>query len=441
MSAVLSGTILGLLMGCTHPTERRPEVSHSIEERTGHAVGARDEVFTPAAPRGIDLDQPISVDEAVAVALWNNAEFQAALADLGFSRAEVIRAGQLTNPTFSILFPVGPKQLEFAAKFPLEALWLRPRRIAIAEGEAAALAQRLVASGLDLVRDVKLAACELDFARERLAVLENSARLRQDIGRLAEARVAAGDASGLEASQARIDAARAVGEQVRLERDLGLAEQHLRALLGLASREAPIRLKALPSPQGASWDVGELQTEALAARPEVRAAELSVEAAGKHVGLAKAELLALTAILDANGSGSDFEIGPGLELPIPILNQNQAARALADARVVRAAREYVAVRERILAEVRSAQTRMAAANRELLAWDQTLRVLRDAATQARKAHELGEVSRLAVFELERSEADARAQSWLVVTDYRRAEVALERAVGHRLSPGITTNTR
>ncbi|MCP5522603.1 MAG: TolC family protein [Verrucomicrobiales bacterium] len=457
--------LLSLLAGCTHPTDRRRYISRSLQQRTGEAPGDRDPAsLQPSVPPDIDLNRPITMDEAVAIALWNNADFQVALAELGFTRAEVIRAGQLTNPTFSILFPVGPKQLEFAAKFPVEAIWLRPRRIAIAEDQAAALAERLVAGGLDLVRDVRLAACELDLARERLKVLEESLRIRREIGHLTEARVAAGDVSELEAVQSRADVARAAGEQVRLQRDFNLAEQRLRGLMGLGSAEVPFQLQALPVPEDDAWDsvvtaggdeaagappvdgsrnekerLAVYQRAAFAARPELRAAELELEAAGRQVGLTKAELFTLSAIVDANGSGSDFEIGPGLEMPLPILHQNQAARALADARVARAARQYVAVRERVLAEVSAARTRMTSAREERHAWEGTLAALETAARQARKARELGELSRLATLELDRAELDARMQGRLVQSDYRRALIELERAVGHGYGPWYSDN--
>lgn len=78
-----------------------------------------------ALPPGTDLGRPLSDDDVAAIALWNNAAFQEVLAELGLARADVILAGQLTNPSFFMLFPAGPKQLEFYAKLPLEALWLR----------------------------------------------------------------------------------------------------------------------------------------------------------------------------------------------------------------------------------------------------------------------------------------------------------------------------
>ena len=68
-----------------------------------------------------------------------------------------MEAGFLRNPIFSLLLPVGPKQLEFTLNWPLEALWQRPRRVAAARLDVERVAQGLVQGGLDVVRDAKLA--------------------------------------------------------------------------------------------------------------------------------------------------------------------------------------------------------------------------------------------------------------------------------------------
>ena len=83
--------------------------------------------------------------------------------------------------------------------------------------------------------------------------------------------------------------------------------------------------------------------EALASRPDVRAAELRVEAAAKKLGWERSRILALSAVLDANGSGSEgFEAGPGVEGSIPLFDRNQGGRARASADLEVASRQYVA---------------------------------------------------------------------------------------------------
>jgi cobalt-zinc-cadmium efflux system outer membrane protein len=93
------------------------DVAESIRSRTGANVrlgGAE----APAIPAGVQVDDGLSRDEAVAIALWNNAAFQVSVSQLGFARADLADAGLISNPVLSLLFPWGPKQLEWTLRWP-----------------------------------------------------------------------------------------------------------------------------------------------------------------------------------------------------------------------------------------------------------------------------------------------------------------------------------
>ena len=94
-------------------------------------------------PELVDWEDGLSEDEAVTVGLWNNPAYRTLLADLDITRADVIQAAQLDNPQIMTLFPIGPKQWEFALRAPLDVLWLRPIRVAAAQLESARVAERL----------------------------------------------------------------------------------------------------------------------------------------------------------------------------------------------------------------------------------------------------------------------------------------------------------
>lgn len=378
----------------------------------------------------INIDDGIDQDEAVALALTNNPAFQDVLVDLGFTQADLIQAGLLTNPSFSILFPWGPKQLEFTATFPLEALWLRPRRVAVARLQADRAAETLVQQGLNLIRDVKVAYTDLMLARERARVADEALKLRQRIQDLSESRLRNGDLSELEASTARVDALRAHEEAQRARYDAQMVEQRLRLLTG--AKEGEFK----PKDEHITVDAAreELERRALAARPDLRAAELGIEAAGKRVGLAKAEIFAISGVLDANRTDRGIEMGPGAQLPIPIFNHNQAGIARARAEMERASWNYLAVKDRILLEVRDAYTRLAQAQAALAEWDQKiLPPLETTTRQAERAFELGNVSLLLVYENTRQLLTARVRHAEIEADLRRAHAELERSVGQRLA--------
>src|SRR5262245_38662986 len=121
-----------LLAAACAPVPPPRAVPPGLGERTGVALRSDFSAGT-SLPPGIDLDDGLSQDEAVAVALWNDPQFQIQLTDLGFARADLVEAGLLRNPVLSLLLPIGPKQLEATLKWPVEILWERPRRVAVAK--------------------------------------------------------------------------------------------------------------------------------------------------------------------------------------------------------------------------------------------------------------------------------------------------------------------
>jgi outer membrane protein, heavy metal efflux system len=413
-------------------------VSGELQARGGSPLSTNRNGGTQfSLPPQVTVDDGISESEAVALALWNNAAFNETLAELGFSRADLVQAGLLTNPNFSVLFPLGPKQLEFTATFPLEALWLRPKRVAVAKLQAERVAQTLVQNGLNLIRDVRVAYTDVWLAKERVRLSEAALEVRSRIGTLAEARLRAGDISELEAATARIDALRARDDATRAAREGEIAEDKLRGLLGLGA-EKRWNFAFESTQMGRLTNSDELERQALAARPDLRAAELSIEAAGKRVGLAKAEIFALSGILDANGKDSGgLDMGPGASLPIPIFNRNQGGIARARAELERAAWNYQSVKQRIHVEVQEAHDRFALAQATLEQWEQTIMPPLEATTkQSQRAFELGNVSFLLVQENARELINARARQAEIKAEGRRARAELERSVGHRLDTGL-----
>lgn len=422
---------LSVLIGCARPPIQSARISEDLLARTGQSLNTNATPQTVSLPPDIDIEDGVSESEAVVAGLWTNPAFNEALTELGVSRADLIHAGMLSNPTFSMLFPAGPKQLEFTATFPLEAFWLRPRRIAVARVQAERTAQLLVQRGLDFVRDIKFAYIHASLAQERARLAREALDVRSRISELSEKRLRGGDVSELEAATARVDALRAKEESARAQYDAQLALEKLRLLTGLPA--AP-KLSAARVAPPVTTSLDQLERLALAARPDLRASELAIEAAAKRAGLAKAEIFAVSALLDANGKESGgLEMGPGMQLPIPVFNRNQAGIARAKAEMERAAWNYLAVKERVRSEVRDAHTRWTQAQETLREWqDQILPPLEATTHQAERAYQLGEVSLLLVHEHTRQFITARLRFAEIAADARAARAELERSVGHRI---------
>lgn len=434
-----------LAAGCAvHSAHDRGTVSNEVLGRTGHALrpaaGAGEEL-----PEGVSLADGLSEDEAVAIALWRNADLEVALAEMGIAKADLVEAGLIRNPVFSILFPLGPKQLEFVLTWPIEALWQRPRRVAAAQLDVARTAERLVQGGLDLVRDVRLAYADALLEEERARLAAESRDVRAKIAAIADVQLRVGDTSPLEAATAQVEAARARNEAQRASRAAESSRDRLLTLLGLAGGTSSQELALAPAPPSRAEIPGldTLLTEAFAARPELRAVELAMEAAGGRAGIARSEILTLSAILDANGSGKEgFEMGPGLALEVPLFGRNKGRLARAEAELEVEARRYVATRERIALEVRQARTGLVGARESLAIWDgSVLPALEQSLARVEKAREAGDASLLEGLAARRSVLDARLLGAEARAAERRAEAALGHGVGRALSPGTPTALR
>ena len=432
--ALVLATTVTAAACATSGAPERVQVATALDERTGATAKglAPADTRTWSAPPGTSIEDGLSIDEAVAIALWNNPDFQVALTSLGIARADLIEAGTLKNPVFSLLFPWGPKQLEFTLTWAVDAIWQRPKRIANARLNGEAAAQQLVAGGLRVVADVRLAFFEALVSDRRLALTADLAGYSAQAAKLAEGQLRAGEISEFEASLARADALRL--EATRLSRVTAreVAVVRLRALLGLEAAAPALRLIEPAVMVTDECGTGTMLVEsALAARPEVRAAELQMEAAGARAGLEQAKIWNLTASLDANARGSQgFEMGPGLAVELPILNQNQGGRARAAAEIEQTARRYIAVRSTIAAEVAAAFAGLteARATASLLG-DEVAGVLTRARGQAEGLFKAGEISLLDLLMTRQRLIDIEATRLDAAFAVNRAVVRLEQAIG------------
>src|SRR5882672_9879258 len=104
--------------GCrTTPTPGFYEVQKTVRTRTGHNL---ERPRTTAENDQVDatvrrsLEQELTADSAVQIALLNNRSLRGTLEEIGLSRADLLQAGLLRNPEFaaSFRFPDRPPSLQ-----------------------------------------------------------------------------------------------------------------------------------------------------------------------------------------------------------------------------------------------------------------------------------------------------------------------------------------
>ena len=315
--------VAGLLCGCTtlrqalNPGFEKSTVAAKVEERMGVGFGPSPcPPWQLILPNGACLEDGLEEEEAVLIALWNNAAFQELLLDLGVARGDLITAGLLPNPTFLYYFNVPFKPYRWLVDFPLESLWLRPIRIKAARREAERVQERLTQAALDLIRDVRQAYADVLVAQGRYRVAEQAVTIRSQIARFAQASFKEENATAQEVATAAIAADQARQDAVRAKYDVALAEERLRNLLAIGAYREPLQLDATPPPLRADLDAEALTAQAVATRPDILATNRNVAAAAQRVRLSRLVWINVLGIIDATtGNLTDHELAQAFALP------------------------------------------------------------------------------------------------------------------------------
>ena len=421
-------------------------LSKMVEARTGHGLNPATKPASFALPEGVSVDDGLSEDEAVAIALWNNPALQAELAALGLARADVIEAGQLRNPNLTLIFPFSVRVLEAVALWPFDALWQRPHRVAAAKLELNRTQETLAAMALDLVREVRLAYADSLLAESRSRIAAQAARERNEIAVIVHAQFRVGEISELETNASRLDASLAAEQAGRFANDVSLARIRLSSLLGFGNNAQSFQLTPAspPATQASSValianastadPVNELIKQAFEARPELKAAELAIEAAGQRAKWERSKILVVSAIAKEYGKGvNGYEQGPGLMIDLPIFNRNGGAISRAEAEIERAAKQLAAARHRVALEVQQAYAQLEQERQSLERWRTKVQPqIREELRRVERAYAAGDIAYLLVLQTTQRHTDAQLREVELQAAQARAAANLERSIGRRL---------
>lgn len=435
---VVALLLLTATSGCHTARQSCPQceiVSPELACRTGGGLGPHLCPGEFAWPPGVVPDDGLTETEAVVTALWNNAAFNEALAELGLTRAQLFDAGLLPDPQFVIFFPVGPKQLEFSTFQAVDALWLRPIRQRAAELDLQRVSRTMVQNGLNLIRDVRLAHADLVFAQSRAELAREAEKLQGEIAGFASKRFDAGDISELEVTTSNAQAVTAKADAARFEQDRVLARNRLAALLSLTVQGGEILAAGGSLRQLPDADVESLVSQALAMRPDLRAAQVAIQAAAEREELAEASFMLLDAVFDANSRGTEgFESGPGLRMTLPLWNRNRGGVQIASAQLQQMLRRYVTVRDQIALDVRTAVAQAKQAQDNLtIVQVELLPTLSKATEAARKSYTDGGTDYFFVLQTTNQFLNARTQELDQTLALRRSVAEVDRSVGYHVS--------
>lgn len=422
-----------LLLGACADGPTYDTLGIDIQSRSGFALPEHTIAGLIALPPYASLDDGLTEDEAVSIALWNNAVFQQNLVNLDVARGDLIQAGLLPNPSGSYTFQNAAKPFKYALEMPIEALWLRPFRVNAAKADAEKTSHELSQAGLTLIRDTRKAYTDLQQTHSQFKLLTESKDLRTRIASMAGKRYEAGEISKQESNVAALDAIAAEQAFTRAEYDIQADEERLRYTMGIGAHAVPLKLDTPPPPHCKTMDIDMLLKEGLTNRPDILASKEAITAAKERTKLSRFSWLGLTGVADATSGESGHEMSPGVKGAVPIFNRNQGTIERSSAEEERAIRAQESVEQQARLEINQAyiQYRQACGELNILQSKMTEGVKADL-RRVEKAYASGDVPYLLVLETSRALIDTQMRETQLAADMRRALSELERSVGTKL---------
>ena len=269
-------------------------VEQTAKDRLGKDVKwARSDADRDAIDKRVAqlLEQALSADAAVQIALLNNRGLQASFAELGISEADAVQAGRLPNPGFSFgrLTQGSGLEIDRSIQFNLARLLMLPlvnqiesRRFEQTRGAVALSVLSLAAE----TRKAYYLAVAADETGRYMLQVQSAAEAGAE---LARRQAQAGNWNKLQQAREQSFYADAALNLARAEQARGAARERLTRLMGLWAQQTQFRLpERLPDLPKAPNDLPDIEQSAMAQRMDVQAAKLGTEQLAKNLGLTRA---------------------------------------------------------------------------------------------------------------------------------------------------------
>ncbi|HMM46827.1 MAG TPA: TolC family protein [Thiobacillaceae bacterium] len=305
------------------------------------------------------LAEPLTVDDAVQIALLNNAGLQAAYEALGIAEAERVAAGRLPNPGLSIGRLTRGSEIEWERTLYLDLarLLTLPMRSEIEQRRFEQVQRAVVLDVVRLAADTRRAYYMAVAARQSAHYQWRAMDAAEAGAELARRMAQAGNWSRLRQAREHAFYADAALAVARAEQTQQQAREHLLRLLGIDGPERlqlPDRLPELPAGLRALADV---EQQAMEARIDLQAARIQTEALARHLGLTRRTRVVnvLEAGIVNNGSNEKPQKrGYEIRLELPLFDWGQTRVKAAESRYRQALEQVRQLAVEARSEVRTA---------------------------------------------------------------------------------------
>jgi outer membrane protein TolC len=292
------------------------------------------------------LAQPLSVEQAVRIALVNNPALQARYWDVGVADADLAQAARLPNPGFAFKHPGdGASTIERSFTLDLAALLTRPLTHRLEQQRAQQVGLEVATAIFQHAGATRRAWVEAVAAQQALAYARRIEDSAAAAALLTERMTGTGSASALERAQQQAYRAEATAGRLRAEQASVAAHARLALALGLDADQPDFTLpEQLPAIPATAADLPECMRASLPQRLDVQAAQLMVRDTADSLGLTRATRLVNVFELGYLRTTAAGASSPGYEvrLEVPLFDWGQARVARAEAIYMRAVNQLAA---------------------------------------------------------------------------------------------------
>lgn len=304
------------------------------------------------------LANPLTVDDAVQIALLNNRGLQATYAELGIAEADLVQAGRLRNPRFAYLNVRGggEAKIDRALTFDFMQLIMMPLATRLERRRFEATQLRVAAEGLQVAVQTRKAYFNAISARQTASYMGDVKVSAEAGAELARRLAGVGNWSKLAQAREQAFYAETTAQLARARQNAIAQREQLTRLMGLwggdTSFKLPDRLPDLPK---APDELTDFESVALKQRLDVQAMRRDMEGLATSLGLSKAtrfiNVLELGPADDHEGT-VPVKRGYEISVELPIFNWGSAQVAKAEAIYMQAVNRAAEVAINARSEVR-----------------------------------------------------------------------------------------
>ncbi|MGH6647912.1 TolC family protein [Aquabacterium sp.] len=317
------------------------EVQQQTQARIGlEARWPKTDAQHSAAQRRVAelLAGPLSVDNAVQVALLSNRRLQASYAELGMSEADLVQATRLPNPGFSFgrMRRGAETEIDRGFHFDLARLLVAPWASRVETRRFEQARHLATAQTLSLAFEARKAWFMAVAAEETLRYTQEVLKAADAGEELAARMVQAGNWSRLDHAREQGFYADAALNVAKATQARTAARERLTRLLGLWGDQTNFKLpERLPDLPKAPDDLPDLEQQAMATRLDLQALRAQSQGLASNLGLSKVtrviNVLELGVARNTFSDAPSTERGYDIRLEIPLFDWGGARVAKAEA--------------------------------------------------------------------------------------------------------------